>query len=269
MPLPRTNAKEPRSSSHSNWGGSLKFVVQPVMSKQPDQPDKWTVSGISRSYASKEHADKVRSFLKKNPPTGVKQALDQGRNVDDMLPSHLQKLPSWDEVHGTPAMKEGLMSNQSMEMHHLLGECEEGCGCSKEKSKKKGPSSAKISAESVFSHLAVSEALEQAKESLECGCFEKMQEARDALTVAMCEAGCPPMQHINRKLGRCTKLEPELHQAVQNAHALSRKSHRPQDHQRSHQAMQDVAKQLQGAGFHQLAGLHVARAHAHKLAAAS
>ena len=151
MPLPRTNAKEHPSSSHSDWGGSLKFVVQPVMAKHPDQPDKWTVSGVARSYASKEDADKVRNFLKKNPPPQIKQALDQGNHVDDALPGHLQRLPTWDDVHGIHAKQE----------HTMPG--------------------------AIFSDSMLTEALEQAKEALECGCIDKMEDAADSMMFALSE----------------------------------------------------------------------------------
>lgn len=121
----------------------------------------------------------------------------------------------------------------------------------------------------VFSSLAMTEALEQVKAALECGCIDKMEWAAEALALAMCEAGCPPMQHINQKLGRCTPIPSELHKAMKSAHEVSTKSKKPSDHEMAHKKMTDVAQQLHGAGFHQLAGLHAARAHAHKLASAN
>ena len=239
------------------------------MARNPDQPDKWTVSGVERSYASKEHADKVREFLKRNPPAHIKTALAQGQNVDDMLPRHLQKLPRWSDVHGVNPQKESKMSDRITEMRHLLGECEEGCSCQAGKSGKGKAKSATMEGAKVFQSFRVHEALEYVKESLECGCFEKMQEAAQALALAMCESGCPPMQHINQKLGRCTKLSADLHKSMQQAHIQSQKARGPMDHQKAQQTMHDVAKELHGAGFHQLASLHAARAHAHKLASAS
>ncbi len=285
MPLPRTNAQEHPSASHSDWGGNVKLVVQPVMAKHPDQPDKWTVSGVARSYASKEDADKVRAFLKKNPPSAIKQALDGGEHVDDMLPGHLQKLPHWDDIHGTQGMhgKYGLKGKRG-----LRKESDESPEANSAEQQKKAArinlhrlfkwGNGKIRGEAtmkrhesatLFSDLGINEALEQAKEALECGCIDKMEDARDAILLAMCEAGCPPMQHMNKKLGRCAKVPSDLHQAMQSAHMMSRKSRTPEDHQRTHQHMHDVAGQLQHAGFHQLASLHAARAHAHKLAAAN
>jgi hypothetical protein len=160
-------------------------------------------------------------------------------------------------------------SDRMMEMRHLLGECMEGCGCCAGAKETRKPSKTKFEGTEVFRAFGVHAALEHVKESLECGCFEKMQEAAQALALAMCEAGCPPMQHINHKLGRCAKLPPELHKSMQDAHVQSRKVRGPADHAKAQEKMHGVAKELQGAGFHQLASLHAARAHAHKMAAAS
>lgn len=121
----------------------------------------------------------------------------------------------------------------------------------------------------IFSSLAVTEALERAKESLECGCIDKLEWAAEALAMAMCEAGCPPLQHINQKLGRCAPIPGDISQAMKKAHEVSTKARKPEDHEMAHKKMTDVAVQLHGAGFHHLAGLHAARAHGHGLAAAN
>jgi len=393
----RHQGKEHPSASHSQWGGGLKFVVTPEIARHPDQPDRWKVSGIERDFASKEHAEKVRNFLKHDPPDEVKKHLVAGTQVDHLLPGHLAKLPRWNDVHGVEAKKESIMRDRIRQMYHLIGECREDCGCKAEKpadeairvkglrSKKARDSVAQdismmrrtaghggwpersamrdliklsggtgkryeairiqpddasdaasmsrgserekrdlaaqtvrslrhnaksdlnpnvrgqardtirqvvkrsggtggryksesenLSVETVYSsifeagHVSRLEAVtEQLREAMECGCIDKIEDARDALRLAMLEAGCPPMQHFNKKTGGCAKLTPELHAAVQGAHQQSIRSKKPEDHFKAHQAMSDVAKDLQKSGFHQLGNLHAARAHQHKVAASN
>lgn len=214
----------------------MKFVVSPEIARHPDQPDQWKVSGVKREFASKEHADKVRKFLKTNPPDEVKRTLAQGKHVDHLLPGHLRKLPRWNAVHGVDAKKESVMSDRVQEM---------------------------------FFVMAHSPVVSDILEALECGCIDKLEDSRDALTMAMCEAGCPPTQHFNKKKGGCAKLSPELYAAVQQAHATAVRAKNPSDHSRAHEAMTSVAKDLHAAGFHQLGNLHAARAHQHKIALAN
>jgi hypothetical protein len=195
------------------------------MAKHADQPDQWTVAGVRRSYASKKHAEKVRNFLVKSPPAHIKNALEQGKHVDELLPSHLQRLPSWDQVHGV-GVKESVM----------------------------------------FGGLALIEALELAKESLECGCYEKMQMAVEALEAALYE-DCPKGKHMHKE--GCRELPPELHRDLEKHQAMQRMARTPEAHGKVHAALNDLSQRMIKAGFHGKGRELAVLSRAHKQASAS
>lgn len=157
MPLPRQHQNlEHPSSSHAKWGGEVKVVVSPEMAPNPDQKDQWKVSGVKRSFAKQKDAQKTAEFLKTDPPKSVKAALSQGQSVDPLLPNHLQKLPRWGDVHGVNVPGKGKAVSERYQrarqpMAHLVRSA------------------------------AFQEAMDKAKEALECGCIDKIEEARDAL----------------------------------------------------------------------------------------
>lgn len=157
MPLPRQHQdSEHPSDSHAKWGGGVKVVVSPEMAPNPDQKDQWKVSGVKRSFAKQKDAQKAANFLKTNPPSSVKAALAQGLPVDPLLPHHLQKLPRWGDVHGVNVPGKGKAVS--------------------ERYQRPRPSMAHLVQSAAFQ-----EAMDKAKEALECGCIDKIEEARDAL----------------------------------------------------------------------------------------
>jgi len=218
MPQVRRTTNEHPSASHSDAANGQKFVVQPVMSKNPDQPDQWTVSGVDRSYASAKDADKVRAVLKKSKSPRLRDALETGAHIDDALPTHLKKLPSWDQVHGVKASKEEGLIRKVIDTL-VSPEKQQANAKGLHSAVKAGKFVAKVYAasrlggdtprshlaakgidavgklsdkmidnpvESVnFGGLALIEALEYIKESLTCGCYEKMELANEALAQAV------------------------------------------------------------------------------------
>jgi hypothetical protein len=129
------------------------------MAHIPDLPDKWTVSGVSRSFASKLQADKVRSFLQKNPPPSVKRAIDNGEPVDDKLPTSLKKLPRWGDVYKASEEPRNSMRESTP----------------------------------TYCRLNYMQAMEDLFDAMDCGCFEKIRDAKDLLAKAIDESKDPKL----------------------------------------------------------------------------
>lgn len=181
----------------------------PTMAHIPDLPDKWTVSGVSRSFASKKSADKVRSFLQKNPPPSVKRAIDNGQPVDDKLPASLKKLPRWGDVYKA----------------------------SKEPVKKVSESTP------AYCRLGYQQAMDDVFEAMDCGCFEKIRDAKDLLAQALGES-----------------KDPKLDWEVAKTALQSSQAHSVGDHVKASLVNDLLAQKLKKAGHHSLGAKHAKRA---------